>query len=303
MAENTEKAERLDIVDMETGIDDDVGGSEANLFRHVIEAKENDKSAVDKADEKEVKEQILPDDWDMEDKEDKKDEINNIREEADEKDRKNPTTKTDNSEDLSNQEESEITKEKLDKTSDYIPTYDVSRGALNFSHRMDDTEVERSDAAGGECVAVLPQLSHQLCEQLRLVLEPTKAAKFQGDFRTGKRLNMRKIIPYIASHFKKDKIRLRRVRPNKREFQVLVALDDSAACLTTKVGSWPSSPSPHCLVPWRCWRWVSWGCSGLERRQRWCTDSRTAPPGAMGWETQFSSSSLSNRRVPANGPE
>jgi len=76
---------------------------------------------------------------------------------------------------------------------------------------------------------VLTQLSHQLCEQLRLILEPTKASKLQGDFRTGKRLNMRKIIPYIASQFKKDKIWLRRVKPNKREFQILVALDDSSS--------------------------------------------------------------------------
>ncbi len=43
-------------------------------------------------------------------------------------------------------------------------------------------------------------------------------------FRTGKRLNMRKIIPFIASDFKKDKIWLRRTKPNKREFQILVAL-------------------------------------------------------------------------------
>merc|ERR1719244_1212847 len=81
---------------------------------------------------------------------------------------------------------------------------------------------------------VLTQLSHQLCEQLRLILEPTKASKLQGDFRTGKRLNMRKIIPYIASQFKKDKIWLRRVRPNKREFQILVALDDSSSMSDNK---------------------------------------------------------------------
>jgi midasin (ATPase involved in ribosome maturation) len=35
---------------------------------------------------------------------------------------------------------------------------------------------------------------------------------------------MRKIIPFIASDFKKDKIWLRRTKPNKREFQILVAL-------------------------------------------------------------------------------
>ena len=70
-------------------------------------------------------------------------------------------------------------------------------------------------------------LSHSLCEQLRLILEPTQATRLKGDYRTGKRLNMKKIIPYVASEYTKDKIWLRRTRPSKREYQVLVALDDS----------------------------------------------------------------------------
>ena len=40
---------------------------------------------------------------------------------------------------------------------------------------------------------------------------------------------MRKIIPYIASHYRKDKIWLRRTRPSKRECEILVALDDSSS--------------------------------------------------------------------------
>lgn len=70
-------------------------------------------------------------------------------------------------------------------------------------------------------------LSYALCEQLRLILEPTQATRLKGDYRTGKRLNMKKIIPYIASEYTKDKIWLRRTRPSQREYQVLVALDDS----------------------------------------------------------------------------
>ena len=54
----------------------------------------------------------------------------------------------------------------------------------------------------------------------RLILEPSKAAKLQRNFRTGRRLNMRKIIPYIANQFKNDKTWLRRVKPNKRELKV-----------------------------------------------------------------------------------
>ena len=69
--------------------------------------------------------------------------------------------------------------------------------------------------------------SFHLCEQLRLILEPTLSTKLQGDYRTGKRLNMRKIIPYIASQFKKDKIWLRRTKPSKRTYQIMLAIDDS----------------------------------------------------------------------------
>ncbi|KAK3846925.1 MAG: hypothetical protein J3R72DRAFT_519841 [Linnemannia gamsii] len=68
-----------------------------------------------------------------------------------------------------------------------------------------------------------------LCEQLRLILEPTQATKLKGDYRTGKRLNMKKIIPYIASQFKKDKIWLRRTKPSKRQYQVMISIDDSTS--------------------------------------------------------------------------
>ncbi|GAA6044164.1 hypothetical protein JCM8097_003730 [Rhodosporidiobolus ruineniae] len=70
-------------------------------------------------------------------------------------------------------------------------------------------------------------LSFALTEQLRLILEPTLATRLKGDYRSGKRLNMKKIIPFIASEFTKDKIWLRRTRPSQREYQVLIAIDDS----------------------------------------------------------------------------
>ncbi|XP_035663677.1 midasin-like [Branchiostoma floridae] len=70
-------------------------------------------------------------------------------------------------------------------------------------------------------------LARELCEQLRLILEPSQATKLKGDYRTGKRLNMRKVIPYIASQFRKDKIWLRRTKPSKRQYQIMLAVDDS----------------------------------------------------------------------------
>lgn len=77
--------------------------------------------------------------------------------------------------------------------------------------------------------AATSSLAQDLSEQLRLVLEPTQASRLRGDFRTGRRINMRKVIPYIASQFRKDKIWLRRTKPSKREYQIVIAIDDSSS--------------------------------------------------------------------------
>ncbi|CCF56589.1 hypothetical protein KAFR_0B02920 [Kazachstania africana CBS 2517] len=77
-------------------------------------------------------------------------------------------------------------------------------------------------------------LVSRLGEQLRLILEPTLATKLRGDYKTGKRLNMKRIIPYIASQFRKDKIWLRRTKPSKRQYQIMIALDNSKSMSESK---------------------------------------------------------------------
>ena len=52
----------------------------------------------------------------------------------------------------------------------------------------------------------------------------------------GKRLNMKKIIPYIASNYRKDKIWLRRADPTKRKYQIMLAIDDSLSMKEQDVG-------------------------------------------------------------------
>jgi len=71
------------------------------------------------------------------------------------------------------------------------------------------------------------ETSTELCEQLRLILTPTLLNRLKGDYKTGKRLNMKKIIPYIASDFKKDKIWLRREKPFGRDYNIVLCIDDS----------------------------------------------------------------------------
>ena len=40
---------------------------------------------------------------------------------------------------------------------------------------------------------------------------------------------MRRIIPYIASNFQNDRIWLRRSKPSRRDYQILLAVDDSSS--------------------------------------------------------------------------
>lgn len=83
-------------------------------------------------------------------------------------------------------------------------------------------------ATAWNCLSLVTDTAaRDLSEKLRLVLEPTQASRLKGDYKTGKRINMRKIIPYIASQFRKDKIWLRRTKPSKRNYQIVLALDDS----------------------------------------------------------------------------
>ncbi|KAG7383928.1 AAA ATPase midasin [Phytophthora pseudosyringae] len=98
------------------------------------------------------------------------------------------------------------------------------------------SEQERGADLWGKYTALTAGASQRLCEQLRLVLEPMLRAKLEGDFRTGKRINMRKVIPYIASQFRKDKIWLRRTRPSKRQYQVMLAIDDSESMADNHAG-------------------------------------------------------------------
>jgi len=93
--------------------------------------------------------------------------------------------------------------------------------------RLADYPEAGADQVWRQYESLTHDLAYTLCEQLRLILEPTQATRLKGDYRTGKRLNMKKVISYIASDYTKDKIWLRRTKPSHREYQVLISIDDS----------------------------------------------------------------------------
>lgn len=98
---------------------------------------------------------------------------------------------------------------------------------LETQAQRNSTSVDEARSLWTRHEAATRTLALALTEQLRLILEPTLATKMRGDFRTGKRLNIKRIIPYIASQYKRDKIWMRRSVPSKRNYQVMLALDDS----------------------------------------------------------------------------
>uniref|UniRef100_A0A8B9J147 Midasin n=1 Tax=Amazona collaria TaxID=241587 RepID=A0A8B9J147_9PSIT len=138
-----------------------------------------------------------------------------------------PEIQTFDSEDVN-----DSTAEKLPKVTEEKPERSKD-STIHTAHQfLMDTPQEKEAAQLWQRYLVLTApLSQQLCEQLRLILEPTQAAKLKGDYRTGKRLNMRKVIPYIASQFRKDKIWLRRTKPSKRQYQICLAIDDSSSMI------------------------------------------------------------------------
>ncbi|XP_023760194.1 midasin [Lactuca sativa] len=111
---------------------------------------------------------------------------------------------------------------------------------MGIAHDLKDVSHDMKDSATAlwrKYELQTTRLSQELAEQLRLVMEPTLASKLQGDYKTGKRINMKKVIPYIASHYRKDKIWLRRTRPNKRNYQVMIAVDDSRSMSENNCGN------------------------------------------------------------------
>lgn len=47
---------------------------------------------------------------------------------------------------------------------------------------------------------------------------------------------MKKVISFIASHYRNDKIWLRRTMPSKRDYKILLAIDDSLSMKEKNLG-------------------------------------------------------------------
>ncbi|KAK1444881.1 hypothetical protein BgAZ_107870 [Babesia gibsoni] len=80
-------------------------------------------------------------------------------------------------------------------------------------------------------------ISTTLCEQMRMILDPTLNSSLQGDYKTGKRISIRKLMAFIASNYQRDKIWLRRSKPSKRDYRVVLAIDNSKSMEVSSAGT------------------------------------------------------------------
>ncbi|KAF7703829.1 Midasin [Cucumispora dikerogammari] len=63
--------------------------------------------------------------------------------------------------------------------------------------------------------------------KLQAVLLDNKTTKYSGGFPTGKKLNIKKIIPFLASNFTQNKIWQRRINKNKKDYKFNIFIDNS----------------------------------------------------------------------------
>ncbi|KAK2196048.1 bifunctional P-loop containing nucleoside triphosphate hydrolase/AAA+ ATPase domain/ATPase [Babesia duncani] len=75
-----------------------------------------------------------------------------------------------------------------------------------------------------------------LCEQLKIILEPTDRGGLEGFYKTGKRISIRKLMSFIASNYQRDRIWMRRTRLSKHDYHIILALDNSKSMQECNAG-------------------------------------------------------------------
>lgn len=114
--------------------------------------------------------------------------------------------------------------------------YDDSQNVSYPSREQPPVDENQAAERWAQVESATRGLASELAEELRVILEPEGRGKLEGDYRTGKRLNMRKVIPYIASGYRKDKIWMRRTKASERKYQILLCIDDSKSMQTCGCG-------------------------------------------------------------------
>lgn len=87
----------------------------------------------------------------------------------------------------------------------------------------------------GEISLEMQEPAFALTESLKLILSENLAARLKGDYKMGKKINIKKIISYVASNYQRDKIWIKRKKKSKREYQIVIAIDNSKSMAPTRL--------------------------------------------------------------------
>eukprot|EP01054_Gregarina_sp_Poly1_P000367 Gregarina_sp_Poly_1__366@NODE_108_length_14049_cov_12_387284_g95_i0_p1_GENE_NODE_108_length_14049_cov_12_387284_g95_i0NODE_108_length_14049_cov_12_387284_g95_i0_p1_ORF_typecomplete_len4659_score761_60AAA_5/PF07728_14/4_2e10AAA_5/PF07728_14/5_5e13AAA_5/PF07728_14/2_5e35AAA_5/PF07728_14/2_3e09AAA_5/PF07728_14/7_1e22AAA_5/PF07728_14/6_4e32AAA_5/PF07728_14/2_3e14AAA_3/PF07726_11/0_0058AAA_3/PF07726_11/16AAA_3/PF07726_11/5_7e16AAA_3/PF07726_11/0_01AAA_3/PF07726_11/0_0047AAA_3/PF07726_11/4_9e13Dynein_ len=133
--------------------------------------------------------------------------------------------------DMIEEEALEIVREPTEKTAS-LPLHgcdETSSPEKEGAATSEDLDGESIPEQWSALMARASSLCGPLCESLRVVLEPTNRGRYEGYFKSGKRLAIRQVMAFIASDFKRDRIWLRRTKLSKRQYEIVLAIDNSAS--------------------------------------------------------------------------
>ncbi|KAI5184811.1 midasin [Nematocida homosporus] len=73
------------------------------------------------------------------------------------------------------------------------------------------------------------QTNPELTKQLGIVLEENEKTSYEGDYASGRRLNMKRIVSYVASNGQKNRIWMRKTKTQGREYLIRIFVDNSGS--------------------------------------------------------------------------
>ncbi|KAK1736592.1 midasin [Skeletonema marinoi] len=247
---------RLDIIqddsqrEEETDVSEEQANEEENKqkdgqFEYTMEGEQNSGQVLGVAEEEQAMQLNEADDDDVEPQNNQEDQIN-MDTDAEEKRAQQQNSSRSNRKDNAEPKQSDVKEEKMEDPAEVseMDTHaeeeeDVEEDESNavvktksasFKTQSTDDASDDDNSVGDE------QFIKTSMREASSSHGALGGNKLRGDYRTGKRVNMKRIIGYIASGYRKDKIWLRRTKPAKRDYRVLIAVDDSESMQNGKAG-------------------------------------------------------------------
>ena len=124
--------------------------------------------------------------------------------------------------------EKEINEQSISLFNSYLESNNIKNLNSSDGHTLDIFFTSLLSASQNQII--------KLSSLLKTILTPNLQSKLIGNYKTGKRLNMKKIISFIASNYRQDKIWLRRTLPFNRDYYITISIDNSLSMKQNNIG-------------------------------------------------------------------